>query len=75
MSREQGDTKLDLGSTKNYFGEHQEHNSGSRAKRVKFQSESGAGDPPYWVSLKSPINRFVFDPVTLTFDLCPMKLA
>ncbi len=23
MSREQGDTKIDLGSTKNYFGEHQ----------------------------------------------------
>ena len=51
MSREQGDTKKDLGSTKNYFGEHQENNSGSREKRVKFQREPGAGDPPYRVSL------------------------
>ncbi len=36
MLREQGDIKIDLGSTKNYFGEHQEDNSGSREKRVKF---------------------------------------
>ena len=47
----QGDTKIDLGSMKNYFGEHQENNSGSREKRVKFQREPGAGDPPYRVSL------------------------
>ena len=33
------------------FGEHQENNSGSREKRVKFQKEPGAGDPPYGVSL------------------------
>ncbi len=46
MLREQGDTKIDLGSMKNYFGEHQKHNSGSREKRVKFQREPGAGDPP-----------------------------
>ena len=46
MLREQGDTKIDLGSTKNYFGEHQENNPGSREKRVKFQMEPGAGDPP-----------------------------
>ncbi len=46
MSREQGDTKIDLGSAKNYFAEHQENNSGSREKRVKFQREPGAGDPP-----------------------------
>ena len=45
MSREQGDTKIDLGSTENYFGEHQENNLGSREKRVKFQREPGAGDP------------------------------
>ena len=32
MLREQGDTEIDLGSTKNYFGEHQENNSGSREK-------------------------------------------
>ncbi len=59
MSREQGDTKLDLGSTKNYFGEHQEHNSGSREKRVKFQREPGAGDPPppYGVSLVCPFEH------------------
>ncbi len=46
MSGEQGDTKIDLRSTKNYFGEHQENNSGSREKRVKFQREPGAGGPP-----------------------------
>ncbi len=46
MSREQGDTKIDLRSTKNYFGEHKEKNSGSREKRVKFEREPGAGDPP-----------------------------
>ncbi len=46
MSREQGDTKLDLGSTKIYLWEHQENNSGSREKRVKFQREPGAWDPP-----------------------------
>ncbi len=43
-------TKIDLGSTKNYFGEHQENNSGSREKMVKFQREPGAGHPPYGVS-------------------------
>ncbi len=32
MSRERGDTKIDLDSTKNYFGERQENNSGSREK-------------------------------------------
>ncbi len=48
MLREQGDTKIDLGSTKNYFGEHQENNSGIREKRVKFQSELGT--LPYGVS-------------------------
>ena len=54
-SREQGDTKIDLGSMKNYFGEHQEKNSGSREKRVKFQREPGAGDPlPYGVSVIPP---------------------
>ncbi len=31
---------------KNYFGEHHESNSGSLEKRVKFQREPGAGDPP-----------------------------
>ncbi len=46
MSREQGDTNIDLGSTKNYFGERRENNSGSREKKVKFQREPGAGDPP-----------------------------
>ncbi len=46
MSRERGDTKIDLGSMKNYFWEHQENNSGSREKRVEFQREPGAGDPP-----------------------------
>ncbi len=46
LLREQGDTKIDLGSTKNYFGEHQENNSGSREKRGKFQREPGSGDPP-----------------------------
>ena len=46
LSREQGDTKIDLASTKNYFGEHQKNNSGSREKRFKFQREPGAGDPP-----------------------------
>ncbi len=46
MSREQGDTKIDLGSTKNNLGEHHENNSGSREKKVKFQREPGAGDPP-----------------------------
>ena len=51
LAREQGDTKSDLGSTKIYLGEHQENNSGSGEKRVKFQSEPGAGDPPYRVSL------------------------
>ena len=51
MSREQRDTKIYLGSTKIYVGEHQEHNSGSREKIVKFQREPGAGDPPYGVSL------------------------
>ena len=30
---------------KNYLGEHQENNLGSREKRVKFQREPGAGDP------------------------------
>ena len=37
--------KIDLGSTKNYFGERQENHSGSREKKVKFQREPGAGDP------------------------------
>ena len=46
MSREQGDAKIDLGSTKNYFGEQRENNLGSREKRVKFQREPGAGDAP-----------------------------
>ena len=46
MFRDQGDTKLDLGSTKNYFGEHKENNSGSWEKRVKFQREPGADDAP-----------------------------
>ncbi len=41
MPREQGDTKINLWSMKNYFGEHQEKNSGSREKR-----EPGAEDPP-----------------------------
>ncbi len=36
MSREQGDTKIDLGSMKNCFWEHQENNSGSREKKEKF---------------------------------------
>ena len=48
MSREQGDIKIHLGSTKNCFGEHQEYNLGSQEKRVKFQREPGAGDPPLW---------------------------
>ncbi len=48
MSREQVDTKIHLGSTKNYFRERQENNSGSREKKVKFQREPGAGDPPLW---------------------------
>ncbi len=51
MPREQGDTKIDLGSTKNYFGEFHENNLGSREKRVKFQKELGAGDPPYGFSI------------------------
>ena len=46
MLGEQADTKIDLGSTKNSFGEHQEINSASREKRVKFQRKPGAGDPP-----------------------------
>ncbi len=50
MSREQGDIKIDLGSTEDYFGGHQEHNLESREKRVKLQREPGAGDPPYGVS-------------------------
>ncbi len=37
--------KIDLRSTKNYFREHQENNSGSQEKRDKFQMEPGAGDP------------------------------
>ena len=48
LSREQGDTKFDLGSTKIYFGEHQENNSGSREKRVKFRREPGVGGPTLW---------------------------
>ena len=46
LSREQGDTKFDSRRTKIYFGEHQENNSWSREKRVKFQRDPGAGDPP-----------------------------
>ena len=42
ISREQGDIKIYLRSTKNYFGEHLENNSGSREKRVKFQREPRA---------------------------------
>ena len=38
MLREQGDTKFDLGE-KIYLGEHQENNSGSLEKRIKFQRE------------------------------------
>ena len=45
MSMKQGDTKINLGSSKNYFGEHQENNSGRREERVKFQWHPGAGDP------------------------------
>ena len=52
MSREQGDTKIDIGSMKNYFGEHQDNNSWSQEKRVKIQREPGAEDPSYRVSLK-----------------------
>ena len=51
MPREQGDTKINLWSMKNYFGEHQEKNSGSREKRVKVRREPGAEVPPYRVSL------------------------
>ncbi len=43
LSKEQGDTKIDFGSTKIYFGEHQENNLGSQKKRVKFLRESGDG--------------------------------
>ncbi len=39
-----GDAKFQLGSTKNYFGEHQKINSGSRGEMVKFQQELGT--PP-----------------------------
>ena len=55
MLREQGDTKIDLGRTENYCGEHQENNSGSQEKMVKFQREPGAGDPPYGVSAEHPM--------------------
>ena len=54
MSREQGDAKIDLGSTKNYFGEHPENNSGSQEKRVKIISKGArsSGPPPlYGVSV------------------------
>ena len=51
LSREQGDTKFYLGSTKNYLGEHHENNSGSWEKTVQFQREPGAGDPPPLQSL------------------------
>ncbi len=33
------DTKIDLRSTKNYFGQHQEQNSGIREKRVKGEGK------------------------------------
>ncbi len=46
LSREQGGTKFDWGSTKIYLGEHQENNSGSREKRVKFRREPGVRAPP-----------------------------
>ena len=46
MAREQGDAKIHFGSMNNYFGEHQENNSWNREKKVKFQREPGAGDPP-----------------------------
>ncbi len=49
MSREQGDTKIDLRSTENHFGKHQKNNSCSREKKVKFQRELGT--PPSRVSL------------------------
>ena len=46
-AREQGDTQFDLGSTKILFGGALKNNSRSREKRVEFQRELGAGDPPY----------------------------
>ncbi len=57
MSREQEDTKIDLGSTKNYFWEHQGNNSGSREKMVKFQRKPGAGDPPLQGLFNSPVHH------------------
>ena len=47
LPREQGDTKFDLGSIKNSFGEHQKNYSGSWEKRAQFQRELGAGDLPF----------------------------
>ncbi len=71
MSREQGDTKKDLGSTKNYLREHQENNSGSREKKVKSQREPGAGDPPLrgligLYTIKILFSRLKGHPVKLT---------
>ncbi len=43
---EQGAEESNLGNT--YFGQHQEVN---REKRVRFQREPVAGDPPYKVSI------------------------
>ncbi len=56
MRREQGVTKKDLGSTKNYSGEPQENNSGSREKTVKFQREPEAWDPPLRGLIKVALN-------------------
>ena len=75
MLREKGDTKIDLGSTEKLFGEHQWKNSGSREKRVKFQREPWARDPPYGVSIPVNTHRQGRDttPKNYHHELCPAK--
>ncbi len=50
ISREQRDTKMDLGSMKSNFGEHQENNSGFREKGSNFKGSRELGTLPYGIS-------------------------
>ena len=52
LSRKQGDTKFDLGSTKIYFGEHKKINqvAGRKGSNVKGSQKLGT-PPPYRASI------------------------
>ena len=83
MLREQGDTKIDLGSTKNYFGSIKKIIQGAGRKGSIFKGSREPGTPPYRVSLipvrlpfqeKNILIKTICKHNPLTLNLCQIHV-